>query len=76
MAQSFHLKWYEWIGWLVNVMIMVMAGLFVTVSFIGDEVRAALTALAVATVVIAAWTWVLIYYGKPREAGGNPQTEH
>jgi len=71
MNRGFHLKWYECIGWLVNVVIIIMAGLFVTVSFFGDEVRAALTGLAIAAIVISAWTWTLLYYGKPRNAGGN-----
>jgi hypothetical protein len=76
MELNFHLKWYEWIGWMVNVTIMIMAGLFVTVSFIGDEVRAALIGLAIGTIVAAAWTWVLLYYEKPGLPRGNPRVQN
>jgi hypothetical protein len=66
MELIFHLKWYEWIGWLVNIVMMAMSALFITLSFVGDELRAALTGLAIAAIVITAWTWVLLYYQKTR----------
>lgn len=76
MKGIFHLQWYEWIGWMVNILMIALSAFFVTVSFTGDEVRAALTCLALATILVPAWTWVLLYYGKPRETRSNPQTEH
>lgn len=67
MERTSHLKWYEWIGWLVNITTTVMAGIFVIVSVIGDELRAAVTGLAIAAIVVAGWTWVLLFYGRANE---------
>ncbi|MEI9475670.1 MAG: hypothetical protein WCO26_03750 [Deltaproteobacteria bacterium] len=71
MERILRLKWYEWIGWLVNIVMAAMAAIFVTLSFLGEELRAALMGLGIAATFIAAWTWVLLFYGKPREAGLN-----
>lgn len=64
----FKLKWYEWIGWLVNLLMVAVAVLFVVFTYLGDELRAALFAAAISLTLIGAWTWVLLYFERPRRS--------
>jgi hypothetical protein len=58
------LKWYEWIGWLVNVLIAAIALFFITANATENEWRAVAIGTSGSAALILAWTWVLVYYGR------------
>jgi len=66
--KGIHLTWYEWIGWLVNVLLVAMAIFFIGINILQAEFRATLIALFGFTSLIGLWTWVLLCYGKPKGA--------
>lgn len=62
-----NLKWYEWVGWLVNVLMTAMAILFIVINIMEAEMRAAGIGLLASATLIGTWTWVLLCYGKPEK---------
>lgn len=58
------LRWYEWIGWTVEALLVVLAGIFVVSTFSEGEVRPLIVSLGGFGVIIGIWTWVLVTYGK------------
>jgi hypothetical protein len=60
------LKWYEWVGWLVNVLMVTIVTTFIWYSVQGQEYRAVFIMLGLSLIVIGVWTWVLLFYDHPR----------
>jgi hypothetical protein len=60
------IKWYECIGWLVEVILIALAAFFIWFSFQAGELRAALIGLVLFGISILAWGWVLIFFGKAK----------
>lgn len=67
------IRWYEWIGWLVNMLMMALAALFVVINFKEGETRACWIGLFGSGIPILFWTWVLLYFGKGK--GESPSEE-
>lgn len=59
-------KWYEWIGWTVNILMIAVATLIIAFSYLGEEMRASVIAAIISFIFIGAWTWILLFYGKTR----------
>ncbi|MBW1614769.1 MAG: hypothetical protein JRJ57_12580 [Deltaproteobacteria bacterium] len=58
-----NLKWYEWVGWLVNILMTAMAILFIIVNIMEAEMRAAGIGLLASATLIG----ILLCYGKPEK---------
>lgn len=65
-AKSPGLTWYEWIGWLVNVLMVIMAALFILINYGDGEMRAVWIGFLSSICLVALWTWILLFYGKNR----------
>lgn len=63
------LRWYEWIGWIVDGLMIVGFALFISISLIEDETRPALIGLFVSLILVGGWTWVLLFYGREKKKG-------
>jgi hypothetical protein len=68
------LKWYEWIGWSVNLLMITMATLFIALSYLDEEMRAAVIAAIISIFFIGAWTWVLLFYGKTQGVSNDAES--
>ncbi len=60
------LRWYEWIGWAVNALMIAASVVFIAVSAMEGESRASLIGLCAALFLVGVWSWVLLFYGKER----------
>ncbi|MGA2225333.1 MAG: hypothetical protein ABSH41_12920 [Syntrophobacteraceae bacterium] len=66
MSRIKNLKWYDWIGWLVNLLMAAIALFFILANALEAEWRAVLIGASGSVFLIGTWTWVLLYYGKPK----------
>ena len=57
-----NLKWYEWIGWIIEVITIWFGVVFVWTHICLDEMRAAWISLAFFGTVSLIWMWVLVKY--------------
>ena len=69
MTRIRNLRWYEWIGWLVNLLMAAMATFFILVNALEEEWRAVLIGASCAVFLIGTWSWVLISYGRTKCKG-------
>jgi len=67
------LRWYEWLGWLVDFLMFVMGAVFVGINFIENETRAGNLGLIGTILFVGVWTWILLYFGKGK--GGSDSEE-
>jgi hypothetical protein len=65
-AKSQGLAWYELVGWLVNVLMIIMAALFILINYGEGEMRAVGIGFVISICLVALWTWTLLFYGKSR----------
>ena len=65
------LKWYEWIGWVVEVCMVALGALIISSSIAEKEPRAAVIGALVFGLLVGIWTWVMLFYGKPRNVPGT-----
>jgi hypothetical protein len=64
MRKAFQLRWYEWIGWLVDALMIAGSIAFVSINMIEGETRAALIGFAVTLLPVGLWSWILLCFGK------------
>ncbi|MDD5204924.1 MAG: hypothetical protein PHS17_05860 [Desulfobacterales bacterium] len=81
MKIGFTLRWYEWIGWLVNALIIGGAAVFISISLSEEETRPALICFSASLFLVGCWSWVLLFYGKETEessteSGGEDRGRH
>ena len=62
------LKWYEWIGWIIEGLTIWFGVVFVYTHICLNEMRAAWISLAFFGFVSLAWMWVLVKYHPERKA--------
>lgn len=65
------LKWYEWIGWVVEVCMVALGALIISSSIAEKESRAAVISIIGFVLLVGIWTWVMLFYGKPRNVPGT-----
>jgi len=63
-----NLKWYEWIGWIIEAVTIWFGAVFVWTHVCLNEMRAAWIALAFFGGSSLAWMWVLVKYHPERKA--------
>ena len=73
MKERYHLTWYEWIGWLVNVLMVAIGAVFVGVNFMEHETRAGNIGLIGTLFLVGAWSWILLYFGKGNDRSGSEE---
>ncbi|HNR12770.1 MAG TPA: hypothetical protein PLG17_01275 [Thermodesulfobacteriota bacterium] len=61
------LTWYEWIGWIIELITICFGILFVYTHVCLDEMRAAYISLAFFGAVSSGWMWVLVKYHPERK---------
>ena len=66
MRGTGNLKWYDWVGWLVNLMMAVIASFFILANALEAEWRAVLIGASGSALLIGIWTCILLYYGKTK----------
>ena len=59
-----NLRWYERIGWLVDVLMVAIGGTFVAFNFRAYEIHAAVVGIMGTLIPVGVWTCVLLYFGK------------
>ena len=62
-----NLKWYEWIGWIVEIITIWFGVIFVWTHVCLDEMRAAWIGLATFGSISLAWLWILVKYHTERK---------
>ena len=69
------LKWYEWIGWFVNALMIAGGVTFILINILEEEMRAALIGFLVSLLLVGIWTWILLFYGKGKkeESASEPE---
>jgi hypothetical protein len=58
------LKWYEWLGWVVEVFLVCFAMLCLYTFFQEREWRTFLLVSAFFAFVSGGWLWILLHYSK------------
>lgn len=69
------LKWYEWIGWLVNTLMIAGGVTFILINIAEQEMRAALIGFLASLLGIGLWTWILLFYGKGKKENAASEPE-
>lgn len=58
------IKWYEWIGWMVEALLAALGVVFVASTASEGEIRPLLVSLVGFGILVGAWTWILLKYEK------------
>jgi len=69
------LKWYEWIGWLVNALMIAGGVTFILINILEAEMRAAMIGFLFSLLLVGLWTWILLFFGKEKKKKSAPELE-
>lgn len=58
------ITWYEWIGWIVEALLIAIAMIFLISTFSEVEIRPILVSILGSGLFVGSWTWVMVKYGK------------
>ncbi|AFM23511.1 hypothetical protein [Desulfomonile tiedjei] len=58
------IRWYEWIGWTVEALVIALAIVFIGSTISEGEIRPILVSTIGFGIVIGAWTWVMLKCGR------------
>ncbi len=58
------IAWYEWLGWLVEALLLVLALLVIGSTISEGEMRPTVVSAAMFGAIIGLWTWIMVRYGK------------